>query len=69
LTAREHQILTLVAHGLANKTIAKELSIAEGTVKAHLGAIFRKMKVTNRVQATLVFRQEQETEASSSENG
>lgn len=69
LTTRERQILTLVAQGLANKAIARELCITERTVKAHLGAIFRKMHVTNRVQATLAFRQEEEAIAGSLDSG
>jgi DNA-binding NarL/FixJ family response regulator len=45
-----------LANGSANKQIAYDLSITEATVKAHLGAIFRKFGVTNRWQALLAIR-------------
>ena len=48
LTARELEVVRLVASGLRNKEIAEQLSISEGTVKAHLRAIFEKLGVTSR---------------------
>jgi DNA-binding NarL/FixJ family response regulator len=53
LTARERQVLSLVANGLPNKLIARELGIAEKTVKAHLTTVFQRIGVTDRVQATI----------------
>jgi DNA-binding NarL/FixJ family response regulator len=53
LTAREREVLTLVARGLPNKLIARELGIAEKTVKAHLTTVFQRIGVTDRVQATI----------------
>jgi len=53
LTQREHQILLCVARGLSNKTIARELELAEGTVKVHIKAILRKLELTNRTQAAV----------------
>lgn len=53
ITEREHQILTLLAAGLRNKDIARELSISEATVENHLHHIFEKLGVSNRVQAAL----------------
>lgn len=53
LTERETEILGLVAEGLANKEIARRLSIAEKTVKTHLTSIFQKLGVQSRVQAAL----------------
>ena len=53
LTERERTILSLVALGVPNKTIAARCSISEKTVKAHLTAIFRKVGVQNRVAAAL----------------
>jgi DNA-binding NarL/FixJ family response regulator len=53
LSAREREVLRLVAHGRANKQIAAELGITERTVKAHLGNIFRELRVTDRTSAAL----------------
>jgi two-component system nitrate/nitrite response regulator NarL len=53
LTQREHQILLCVARGLSNKTIARELDLAEGTVKVHIKAILRKLDLANRTQAAV----------------
>jgi two-component system nitrate/nitrite response regulator NarL len=49
LTLRERQIGDCVARGLRNKEIAKQLSLSEKTVKNHLCAIFRKLKVESRM--------------------
>lgn len=54
LTEREKEVLKLVAKGAKNDTIAKELVVKEYTVKAHLNNIFKKLKVKNRTQATLL---------------
>lgn len=53
LSAREQEVLRLVAEGLANKQIATALGIAERTVKAHLGSIFREIGVADRTSAAL----------------
>lgn len=53
LTRQQARILQLVSAGLMNKQIAHELSIAETTVKAHVTAIMRKLKVQTRTQAVL----------------
>ena len=53
LTDREQQVLTLVGTGKRNKDIAVVMEISENTVEAHLKAIFKKLKVRNRVQAVL----------------
>ena len=53
LTAREREVLALVAQGLANKAIAHRLGIAEKTVKAHLTSVFGRIGVTDRTQAAL----------------
>lgn len=51
LTARELDVLTLMARGLRNKEIAYELSITERTVKFHANAIYRKLDVGGRTEA------------------
>ena len=53
LSARELEVLRLVAEGLANKQIAKRLGIAERTVKVHLGNVFRRIGVADRTSAAL----------------
>lgn len=56
LTDRQAQILGLIAQGKPNKVIARELSIAEATVKAHVTEILRALQVTNRTQAVIAAR-------------
>jgi two-component system, NarL family, nitrate/nitrite response regulator NarL len=53
LSAREAQILCCLLNGHSNKAIARELGITEATVKAHLKALLRKIRVRNRTQAAL----------------
>ena len=53
LSAREREVLTLVGKGMANKQIARQLGIAEKTVKAHLTQVFRAIDVADRTQAAL----------------
>jgi two-component system response regulator DegU len=53
LTAREKEVLSLLSTGRTNKEIAKSLFISEKTVKSHLNSIFRKLKVSHRLQAIL----------------
>ena len=51
LTGREREVLQLVAHGLANKTIASRLGISEHTVKFHVAAILAKLGAGSRTEA------------------
>ena len=53
LSSREAQILQRLGAGLPNKAIARELGVAEGTVKVHVKSAFRKISVNNRTQAAL----------------
>ena len=53
LSARELEVAQLAVEGLANKEIARQLDIAERTVKAHLSAVFAKLGVSDRVQLVL----------------
>ena len=50
LSAREHQVLRLVARGLSNKQMARELAITDGTVKIHVRNLCRKVGARNRTQ-------------------
>jgi DNA-binding NarL/FixJ family response regulator len=54
LTPREREVLHSVACGLSNRQVARELGIAEKTVKNHLYAIFAKLGVSGRTQAALL---------------
>ena len=51
LTAREREVLELIALGRSNKRIALELGIAEKTVKTHVGHVLAKLGVADRTQA------------------
>jgi len=53
LTPRQIEVLRLLARGLPNKVIARELGLAEATVKVHLLAIFRVLQVRNRTEAVV----------------
>ena len=53
LTPREREVLALIARGFANKRIARELGIAEKTVKTHVGHVLAKLGVTDRTQAAV----------------
>ena len=57
LTAREIEVVRMVARGLRNKEIADQLSITEGTVKAHLRTIFEKVGVDSRAKLILYARE------------
>jgi DNA-binding NarL/FixJ family response regulator len=53
LTPREREVLALIARGMPNKLIARELQISEKTVKTHVGHVLAKLGVTDRTQAAL----------------
>lgn len=55
LTNRECDVMNLLIMGKSNKEISKVLLIAPHTVKAHVDAIYRKLNVHNRVQATVIY--------------
>jgi two-component system nitrate/nitrite response regulator NarL len=53
LSNREKMILTQLMQGASNKYIARELNIAEATVKVHVKSVLRKIRVSNRTQAAM----------------
>lgn len=53
LTEQERRILELIAAGKSNKLIARELGIAEGTVKVHVKHLLRKLNLRSRVEAAV----------------
>jgi DNA-binding NarL/FixJ family response regulator len=54
LTPQQYKVLTMLSDGLLNKQIAYELNVSEATIKAHMTAIFRKLRVNNRTQAVIL---------------
>jgi DNA-binding NarL/FixJ family response regulator len=54
LTEREEQILRLVARGLSNKEVGRELDLQEKTVKHHMTSILQKLQARNRVEAAVI---------------
>lgn len=57
LTNRQSAVLSLLARGKSNKQIAFELDVTNTTVKAHVTAILRKLRVTSRTQAVILASQ------------
>jgi DNA-binding NarL/FixJ family response regulator len=53
LTPRQRQVLDLLVRGHSNREIAKQLGVAQGTVRIHVAAILRALNVRNRTQAAL----------------
>ncbi|MDB5867640.1 MAG: LuxR family transcriptional regulator [Betaproteobacteria bacterium] len=53
LTERQAQVLALLVQGKPNQLICRDLDLAEGTVKIHMSAILKSLKVTNRTQAVI----------------
>jgi two-component system, NarL family, nitrate/nitrite response regulator NarL len=61
LSPREREILDLIARGDSNKEIARELGIAETTVKIHVQHLLRKLELDSRVQAAVLVTQHKST--------
>jgi DNA-binding NarL/FixJ family response regulator len=58
LTGREHDVLALVAEGLANSAIAQRLGLAPKTISNHLSSIFAKLGVSSRAEAAVRARRD-----------
>lgn len=58
LTAREYSVLQLLAQGLSNKQIARQLDLTEGTVKGYVSQVLDKLGVADRTQAALLAQRE-----------
>ena len=69
LTQREREIAAHVGNGESNKQIARQLSITERTVKAHLSEIFRKLGIADRLKLALQVRGLPELDVKASGNG
>ena len=54
LSTRERQVITLVARGRSNRSVAEELFVSEATVKTHLSHVYEKLGVTDRAAAVAV---------------
>lgn len=54
ITARERQVLVLIANGNTNRAIARRLELTEETVKSRMQSILRKLRVGDRAQAVAV---------------
>ena len=64
LSARQRMVVSLLGRGLSNKEIARALSVAEGTVKSQLRAIYRRLGVRNRTEAALLLNRPREAKKS-----
>ena len=56
LSPRERQVMLLAAKGLANKAIAHELNVAEGTIKLHLHRVYQKLGIKSRFALAVLAR-------------
>jgi len=61
VTPAQMRVLALLGQGKTNREIANRLNLSEGTVRIHLSAIFKALKVTNRGQAMLVVNRRKQT--------
>jgi DNA-binding NarL/FixJ family response regulator len=57
ITAREREVLILIAHGLSNTEIADRLYVSEATIKTHVAHLYRKLGARDRAQAAVIAHQ------------
>jgi len=69
ISPREREILMLLARGASNKEMARELKLAESTIKIHVQSILRKLNLTSRVQAAVYAVKHGIVENSNTNNG
>ena len=70
LTHRERQVICLVAEGMSNKEVGRQLNISDGTIKVHLHKIYQKLEVTNRTAlAALAISQDKADGAQTDRDG
>lgn len=55
LSARESEVLEMATHGLTNTQIARDLGVSVHAVKFHLASVYRKLGVSNRTEAAVLF--------------
>jgi DNA-binding NarL/FixJ family response regulator len=58
LTPREKELTEKILEGLSNREIAETLGISERTVKAHLGSVYAKLRVSNRLELAMKLRRD-----------
>ncbi len=66
LTARQNEILIFMTKGCSNKEIAQLLGLTENTVKTHAAAIFERLQVSNRTEASVLYKMATESQAAES---
>jgi len=63
LSQRQQQVAALASDGLSNKTIAVRLGISEGTVKAHLHAIYGQLGIRSRIKLMMVLAHQERSKS------
>jgi DNA-binding NarL/FixJ family response regulator len=66
LSARESEVLQMIALGLTNTEIAKRIGVTVHAVKFHLASIYRKLHVANRTEAAVAYLRDREAPTSGS---
>jgi DNA-binding CsgD family transcriptional regulator len=69
LSPREAEVLELTSHGLTNVEVATRLRVSSHAVKFHLSAVYRKLNVSNRTEATALYLRSRSAEGAPSPAG